>query len=111
MIPFNVAKDGIAYYVDKNILSKYPVEGWQKIVIGSLVAISIENYVLKLQTSPAAKAIGLVSDNGIDIDPFAAEMKKRMPSTGVRVMIPMLGEAHFNVNDIDDIVETIKGRR
>lgn len=111
MVSFEMAKDGIAYYVDKNIMSRYPADGWQKLLAGSVMAMTINNYVEKIKGNPIAKTIGIVSDEGFEIEPLAAEIKRRMPSSGIRVSIPMLGEALFREADIDDIVETIKGRR
>ena len=32
MVSIDMVKDGAAYYVDRNIMSKYPVDGWQKVV-------------------------------------------------------------------------------
>ena len=111
MVSFETAKDGIAYYIDRNIMSRYPADGWQKLLAGSIVAITLNNYADKLRYSPIAKTIGIVTDEGFEIEPLAAEIKRRIPSNGIRVSIPMLGEALFREADIDDIVETIKGRR
>lgn len=111
MISIDMIKDGAAYYVDRNIMSKYPVDGWQKIVVGSVTAMAINNFAEKIRHSPEIKALGLISDEGIDVDNLAMEIKRRMPASGLRVNIPMLGEAVFYEADINDLVEVMKGRR
>lgn len=111
MISIDMMKDGICYYVDKNIMSKYPSDGWQKVVAGSVTALAINNFAEKIRHNPDIKALGLISDEGVDIDTLAMEIKRRMPSSGIRVSIPMLGDAVFYEADINDMVETMKGRR
>ena len=111
MASIEMVKDGVGYYVDKNIMSKYPADGWQKVLAGSVAALAINNYADKLKSNPAIKALGIVSDDGVDIDTLSREIKRRMPTSGIRVDIPMLGEAVFYENDIDDMLECIKGRR
>lgn len=111
MTSVEMVKDGVAYYVDRNIMSKYPADGWQKVLAGSVAALAISNYAEKLKNSPAIKALGIVSDDGVDIDTLAKEIKRRISSSGMKVDIPMLGEAVFYETDIDDMLECIKGRR
>lgn len=111
MVKFEMIKDGIAYYVDKNIMTKYPADGWQKVLAGSVAALAINNYAEKLRSSSAVRSFGIISDDGVDIDILAKEIKHRMPSSGIKIDIPMLGEAVFYEADVEDILETIKGRR
>lgn len=111
MVSIDMIKDGAAYYVDRNIMSKYPADGWQKVIAGSVTALAMNNFVEKVRRNLDIRALGLVSDEGVDIDALAMEIKRRMPSGGLRVNIPMLGEATFYEADINDMVETMKGRR
>lgn len=111
MVSFETAKDGIAYYADKNIMSRYPADGWKKLLAGSVMAVAIGSCVDKIKTNPLARATGIASDEGLELEPLAAELKRRIPSGGLKVDIPMLGEAVFREADVDDILETIKGRR
>jgi hypothetical protein len=111
MVSIDMVKDGAAYYVDRNIMSKYPVDGWQKVVAGSVTAMAINSFAEKIRHNPDIKALGLISDEGIDIDSLAMEIKRRMPNSGLRVTIPMFGEAVFYEADINDLVEVMKGRR
>ena len=111
MVSIDRIKDGAAYYVDRNIMSRYPADGWQKVIAGSVTALTINNFAEKIRNNPDIKALGLISDEGIDVDTLAMEIKRRMPPGGMRVSIPMLGEAVFYESDINDIVEVMKGRR
>lgn len=111
MVTIDMIKNGVAMYLDENIMSKYPSGGWQKVLAGSVAAVAINNYADKLRDNAAVQAIGLMDNGQVDIDMLAEEVKQRIPPGGMHVSIPMLGDAVFHGADIDDLVETIKGRR
>lgn len=104
MTPITYIEKGIANYIDQEVLSKFPSGTWQKVAIGSVVALAIHKYANALTGNKFLRSIELVDDHGADIVAYAEHLKKTMPEAGVTIEIPMLGEVILKASDVDDIL-------
>lgn len=108
MVEIEKVRNGICNYIDKYILAGYTGEGWKKVVVPAAAAVLINSYIDKYLSNEFLIASGVVSNGMVEIDPFAEEIKKRISETGLNIKIPMLGDATFHKNDVDEIVRMIK---
>lgn len=104
MIPISTIEEGVANYIDNEVMAKFPHGTWQKVAISSLVGMAVHKYVHILQENRALQTIGIVEGDKADIEAYATQLKKFMPEAGVSIEVPMLGEVILKSNDVDDIL-------
>ena len=107
MVAFDHIEKGAASYIDSNIMNQFPENGWKKIVIAAAVGIGIKKYVNILKENETLRTIGLVSEDGAEIDMYAEHLKKEIPNSGMVIDIPLLGELIMHKPDIDEVLNHI----
>lgn len=112
MIPLDRVARGIVNYIDNDLLAQAPDDSLKKIGFGVIVAIAARNplNLIGMFINPDFLCmLGIMNQerNAVDIEALLDELKKRIPSMGVRVNLPLLGPATFTAYDIDKIVNYI----
>jgi hypothetical protein len=100
-------ESGIAAYLDSELMTKLPQDGFQKVIAGTAISLAIRksstifNDVLN---SSFVKMLDIVDESGdVDIDILKEELKKNMPETGVKAEFPMIGKMTFHKSDVDKL--------
>lgn len=110
MVNANQLINGIARYVDQEIIDKLPTMG--KWIVGAGVGVvseRVNNVVIELQSNSVMKALNVVDDDGyIDIDILANKLKESAEKYGkVTIDVPLMGSITFSYADIDKLRDYI----
>lgn len=104
-IPFENVEVGVAEYLDREVLSQYPNDGYQRVLIGMGISLILKKKLQDLRNmldSEIVKEAGVVDENGlIDIDLLRDTMKKQMSNNGIHYTNRLLGDITFNKEDVD----------
>ena len=110
MYSYNVVLNGIAKYVDNEIISK--INGWQKWVVGAGTGIILSNstnFYNNLTENNFIKMLDIIDKDGkIDVDKIYGEIKKQAKKSSVTFNAPIIGMITLNEKDVDKIYEYIK---
>ena len=109
MYEYNKVLNGVAKYVDNEIISK--INGWKKWVIGSGIGIAMSNSTNvfnQLKENQFVKMLNIIDKNDkIDVDKIYQEMKKQAKKGAITFDVPMLGAITLNESDVDKMYEFI----
>ena len=108
MVTFEKIEMGIGRFIDDEIVGRLPGGSWQKPVFSAVAIFAVKGYIGKIKDNGFLKGAGIVTDQGVNIEAFAEEFKKSIPISGIKVDIPMLGEATFVPADVDALVRKIR---
>ena len=108
MVTFDKVEKGVGRFIDEEVMGKLPSSSWQRPVFSAVAIFAIKGYIGKLKDNAFLKGAGIVTEEGVNIEAFAEELKKTMPISGMKVDIPMLGEATFVPSDVDALLRKIK---
>lgn len=108
MIPLDKATRGIVNYIENELLTLLPNDSPKKIGFGLFVALAARDpmKLIGMFISPdVLYMLGVINQehNAIDIEVLRDELKKRIPSEGTKMNLPLLGTATFTAADIDKI--------
>ena len=108
MIPIEKATRGIVAYLDNELMTQLPNDSLKKVGFGlfaALVARDPMKIIGSFVSIDILQALGIISADGnaVDIDLLRDELKKRIPTEGVKMNIPLLGTATFTAYDIDKL--------
>ena len=110
MYEYNKVINGIAKYIDVEIVEKIP--GWKKWVIGSGVGLVLSNTAdvfNQLKGNDFIKILNIIDkDDKINVDKIYKEMKKQAKKGAVTFDVPMVGPLTLNEQDVEKIYEFIK---
>lgn len=112
MVSVDSLEKGIANYIDAEIFELLPQNGWQKVALGTAMSIAIKkagNVTQSLSENQILVAMGVVSEEGIDLDLLKESLKENIPEKGMNVNVPLLGEMIFFKKDVDVLCEYIEG--
>ncbi|MCQ2513123.1 MAG: hypothetical protein MJ092_07060 [Lachnospiraceae bacterium] len=106
-------QNGIAAYLDTELMPQIHIEPWKQALLGTFASIAIKrtgSAIDALKDNTALSMIGVVDKDGnIDIDILSQEFKAKMPPEGLKVPVPMLGEITFHPSDVDTLYRKITG--
>ena len=104
MVTLERAKDGIASYIEKEIISK--IQGTRK----WMVALSVPSLLVYLDEMIAknmnllVKAGYMTEDSMVDVDRLYSELRTIASKTGtVTEHFPLIGDVMFSIDDIDSL--------
>ena len=104
MVTLERAKDGIASYIEKEIISK--IQGARK----WMVALSVPSLLVYLDEMIAknmnllVKAGYMTEDSMVDVDRLYSELRTIASKTGtVTEHFPLIGDVMFSIDDIDSL--------
>lgn len=112
MIPLDKATRGIVNYIENELLTQLSNDNPKKIGFGVFVALAARDpmKLIGMFINPdILYVLGVVNQehNAVDIEILRDELKKRIPSEGTKMNLPLLGTATFTAYDIDKMVNYI----
>ena len=113
IVSLDRVQSGIAKYLDNEMMPqiKQTHSTLSSFGISLFAALALNNLpatMQKITQSPAIEWLGVVKDNGIEIDTLMNHMRKVMPPEGLRVALPIVGSITFRHEDIDSLGQYIK---
>lgn len=113
MVSIDQIEQGVAGYLDGEILPHLPEKGVEKVLIGMAMGVAIKrsrSFVQMFTENKYIKAFGVSDENGnIDIDILKEELQKQISPNGLDIEIPMLGKMTFHKADVDKLYQYITG--
>jgi hypothetical protein len=111
MVTLEQFKNGVARYIDMEILSK--IGGWQKWVAGAFASMAVQKADVifdSLKSHPFVSMMGIVSEDGmIDIEALHGAFRRQAEQCGaVDIELPMMGCIRLSHDDIDSVYRYIK---
>lgn len=111
MISIAKLRDGLAAYLDAELIPQFPVDSWRKVAAGAALSIAlkrIDNVTDKLRNSAILQGMGVVDEAGnVDIDAVRDAVKEQMANVGMKIDIPLIGVVTFQRNDVDKAYEYV----
>lgn len=106
MVSISKIESGIAKYLDDEVMTKLPGNGFEKILTGTALSLMIRRITTQFDTfkvNPYVKMMGIISDDGlVDVELVAEELKKHIPAgSGIKIDIPFIGAMTFHRPDVD----------
>lgn len=115
MIAFEKVLDGIARYIDKEVIA-VGMNDWQELLARMAVGRIFNNreqLKTRLINNGWIRTFGVIDDDGmVDVDGLADDLKKQIEQKGkISVSIPVFGKLTFTASDVDVLHRTIKEER
>lgn len=111
MISTEQAINGFVRFLDKEMMTKLPGDGLQKVAVGVVSALAVRKgttAIEKLKTHPLALAFEIFDSNGnVDIDLLRDVVKTNIPDTGVKIKVPVIGGMTAFKEDVDSLYRYI----
>lgn len=111
MIAISKIEQGVAAYMDSEVMPQLPTGGFEKVLAGTAVSLVIRRSGKILEgykDNKAVQMLGLMdTDGNVDVDILAEELKKNIPAEGMKVDIPIIGKMTFHKEDVDKLHEYI----
>lgn len=111
MVSIGKIEQGIAAYIDSELMPKLPSNGVQKLIAGTAISVLIKRSGTILESykdNQIVKMLGIMdTDGNVDVDVLAEELKKNMPAEGVKVDVPVIGMLTFKKEDVDKLHKCI----
>lgn len=109
MYDYTIVMNGLAEFVDTEILSK--IDDWRKWVFGAGVGFYLsqgKEMIEQLKDNDLVKKMNLIDKNNkINIDLLYKEMKVQAAKSAIIFNIPTIGPIVINENDLDKIYSII----
>jgi hypothetical protein len=111
MVSISSIEQGFANYLDTELMTKLPQNGFQKVIAGTVISLTIRKsgaIISSLKDNSFVKMLEVMDEDGnVDIDTLKDEFKKQMPDAGVKVDVPYIGVMTFKKNDVDKLYDYI----
>lgn len=105
MYDYTVVMNGLAEFVDTEILSK--IDDWRKWVFGAGVGLYLsqgEDMIKQLRENNLVRKMNLIDKNNkINVDLLYKEMKVQAAKSAIMFNIPTIGPLVINEKDLDTI--------
>ena len=108
MVNYKQAIDGIARYIDSEIVPK--MDGLQKWIFGTGAGIAMrkaDEIFHQFKDHQLLKALDLVKGEDINIELIYEELIKQANQSAVKIEIPLLGTLSLNKDDIEKMYRII----
>ena len=111
MVAISKIEQGIAAYLDSELMPQLPNTGIEKVLAGTAMSLAIRRSGKILdgyKNNKAVQMLGLMDAEGnVDVDVLAEELKKNIPAEGVKIDVPIIGAMTFHKEDVDKLHEYI----
>lgn len=111
MVSVDKIGQGVANYLDAELMPKLKTNGFEKVLIGTAASIAIRkssSIVEGFKDNKIVQMLGIMDGDGnIDVDMLVEEIKKNVPREGFNVDVPLIGTLTFKKDDIDKIHDYI----
>ena len=113
MVTIDQVEQGVAAYLDKELMPILPETGFQKVMIGTGISLIIRKYknqIAGLRDNKVVQMMGIFDDEGnVDIDILKEELMKQVPEKGFKVEVPVVGGLTFKKDDVTKLYGYIVG--
>lgn len=113
MVSVNKIRDGLAAYLDAELMPQLPKGGWQSIVVGTALGVVLsraDKLIENLKNSQLAQMVEVVdTDGSIDLDTIRDMLKAQIERQGSLIIdnVPILKKLVFKAEDVDKAYEFI----
>lgn len=111
MVTIDKIEHGIAAYLDGELIPKLPSTGIEKVLTGTTMSLLIRRLGKILESYKNDKTVRMLEivdeEGNVDIDLICEELKKNIPSEGVKMDVPIIGSLTFHEDDVDKLYEYI----
>lgn len=111
MVPISKIEQGVAAYLDSELMPQLPNSGFEKVLAGTAMSLIIRRsgkIIDSYKNNKAVQMLGIMDEEGnVDVDVLAEELKKNLPKEGMKVEIPIIGAMTFHKEDVDKLHEYI----
>lgn len=111
MVSIDKIEQGIAYYLDKELMPQLQSNGLEKVIVGTVASLAIRRssaIIAGYKDHKLVKMLGIMDDDGnVDVETLATELKKNISKEGIEVDIPIIGTMKFHKGDVDKLYEYI----
>lgn len=111
MVSIDKIEQGVANYLDNELMPKLQSNGWEKVVVGAAASLAIHKLgaiIAGYKEHKMVKMLGIMDDNGnVDVEALVTELKRNVPKTGFDVSVPIIGIMTFHKDDVDKLYEYI----
>lgn len=111
MVTINKIEHGIAAYLDSELMPKLPNSGWERLISGTAISLFIKKsgtILMSYKDNQVVQMLGVMDTEGnVDVETLAEEIKKNMPSEGLKLEIPAIGVMTFRKDDVDKLYDYI----
>ena len=107
MVSVSKIKQGLAAFLDAELMPMLPATGWESIVVGAasgIILSRIDNVAAGLVGSPLAQQIAIVNPDGlVDIEVIKEHLKHQIEIKGGLEFnnVPILKKLKFSAEDVD----------
>lgn len=113
MVTIDQIQNGVATYLDIELMPKLSDNKLQKVLAGTMIGIAISksgNIIRSYKDNTVVKMLGIMDDNcNVDIDMLKNELIKQVGTDGIPIELPMIGTMTFNKTDIEKLYKYIIG--
>lgn len=111
MVPISKIEAGIARYLDAEMLTQLPKDGWRRVAVGAAISIVIKRASAAAQGMTGNKMLNdmgiLMQDGNVDLETLRDAIKAQIPDCGMKETVPILGTLTFYRRDVDTLYEYI----
>lgn len=112
MVSIEKIEQGVANYLDKELMPQLNNNDWERVVVGTAVSLAIRKsgtIVAGYKDHKVVKMLGIMDEKGdVDLETLVPELKKNIPQSGFKVDVPVIGTLTFHKEDVDKLYEFIK---
>lgn len=109
MYSYDKVMNGIAKYIDNEIVDKIP--GWKKWLVGSGIGMMLSNsnnIFEQVKNNEFVKLLNIIDEyDNIDVENIYKELKKQAQKGSIDVDLPMIGSFRLNDQDVDKLYRFI----
>lgn len=111
MVSIDKIEQGLANYLDGELMPQLQNNGIEKILIGTAASLMIRKsgaIIDGYKDNKLVKMLGLMDENGnVDVEILTEELKNNMPKEGIKIDVPVVGTLTFRKDDIDKLYDYI----
>ena len=112
MMPIDKVTRGIVAYLDNELMTRFSVDSIKKLSFGVAVALAARDPIKVINffiSTDLLKMLGILNAecNCVEVDLLRDEIKKRMPTEGVKIPFPVIGNVTMTSYDLDTMISYI----
>lgn len=111
MVSIDKIEQGVANYLDGELMPQLKGNGFEKVVVGTAASLFIRRsgkIIEGYKDNKFIKMLGIMDGEGnVDVDVLSEELKKNIPNDGIKVDVPIIGTLTFHKEDIDKLNDYI----
>jgi hypothetical protein len=113
MVTIEAMEQGLAQYLDNEILPNLPRDGVKGFGIGVAATLLVKRgggMMRELANNKIIQGMGIMAPDGaVDLDALREACVQNIPQTGLQIELPMGIALRFRTEDIDKMCAYIKG--